>query len=414
MPITILMPALSPTMTEGNLAKWLKKEGDKVKSGDVLAEIETDKATMEIETIDDGILAKIVVPEGAQNVAVNSMIALIIEDGEKDVDIDKFIQENSFHITTKEVPEVIKETKIEDKVLSKIVEEKNTNKIFASPLAKRIAESESIDLCLIKGSGPYNRIIRDDLVSFMKSSSQTSQSRIIRNSSLCKLIPITNIRRIIAKRLSESKQNIPHFYLSIDCNLDKLIVFRNDLNNLSGEKDKYKISVNDFVIKACARALADVPEANASWGEDGITQYNNIDISVAVAIDNGLVTPIIENADQKGIIQISNQMKDLAKRAKEMKLAPHEFQGGNFTISNLGMYGITNFSAIINPPQSCILSVGAAIDKAVVVDGEISISKLMTVTLSCDHRVVDGAVGARLLNSFKSYIENPFSLIDIR
>jgi pyruvate dehydrogenase E2 component (dihydrolipoamide acetyltransferase) len=408
MPIKILMPALSPTMTEGNLAKWIKKEGDRVKSGDILAEIETDKATMEIESIDEGILAKILVQDGAQNVAVNSIIAIILEDGEKNVNLDEFIKQNSIVAKLDEVSEAkgeIASPKIEPQIIH------NQEKIFASPLAKKMAQDKGIDLSLVKGSGPYNRIIKEDILSFKQIS---HKGEIHRNSTEYKIIPTNNIRKIIAKKLLESKQNVPHFYLSIDCNLDKLMELRNDLNNLSTEHNKYKISVNDFVIKASARALKKVPESNSSWSDDGILQYNNVDISVAVAIEDGLVTPIIMNADQKGIIQISEEMKILAKKAKEGKLAPHEFQGGSFTISNLGMYGISHFSAIINPPQSCILAVGAGIDKPIVIDGEICVSKIMTVTLSCDHRVVDGAVGARLLNAFKEYIENPLSLIDIR
>jgi pyruvate dehydrogenase E2 component (dihydrolipoamide acetyltransferase) len=411
MPIKILMPALSPTMTEGNLAKWIKKEGDRVKSGDILAEIETDKATMEIESIDEGILAKIIIPEGSQNVQVNSMIAIILEDDEKDVNLEDFIKQNATSIISQDP---IEEPKEEDvKVFHEDIKSEisNIGKIFASPLAKRIARDSNIDLSSIKGSGPYGRVLKDDVLSFKP---KQASGEILRNNNLYNVVPITNIRKIIAKKLCESKQEVPHFYLALDCNLDKLMDFRNDLNNLATEINKYKISVNDFVIKASAKALKKVPEANSSWNDNGIMQYNNIDISVAVAIEGGLVTPIIHNADQKTIIQISDEMKMLAKKAKDGKLAPHEFQGGGFSISNLGMYGISNFNAIINPPQSCILAVGAGIDKPVIINGEISISKIMTVTLSCDHRVVDGAVGAKLLNAFKDYIENPLSLIDIR
>jgi pyruvate dehydrogenase E2 component (dihydrolipoamide acetyltransferase) len=411
MPIKILMPALSPTMTEGNLAKWIKKEGDRVKSGDILAEIETDKATMEIESIDEGILAKIIIPEGSQNVQVNSMIAIILEDDEKDVNLEDFIKQNATSIISQDPIEAPKEEDV--KVFHEDIKSEisNIGKIFASPLAKRIARDSNIDLSLIKGSGPYGRVLKDDVLSFKP---KQASGEILRNNNLYNVVPITNIRKIIAKKLCESKQEVPHFYLALDCNLDKLMDFRNDLNNLATEINKYKISVNDFVIKASAKALKKVPEANSSWNDNGIMQYNNIDISVAVAIEGGLVTPIIHNADQKTIIQISDEMKMLAKKAKDGKLAPHEFQGGGFSISNLGMYGISNFNAIINPPQSCILAVGAGIDKAVIINGEISISKIMTVTLSCDHRVVDGAVGAKLLNAFKDYIENPLSLIDIR
>ena len=415
MPIKILMPALSPTMKEGNLAKWIKQEGDYVESGDVIAEIETDKATMEIEAVDEGRIGKIIVPEGKKNVKVNSLLAVILEDGEERGSIDSLIKENPSpnnedkaqnNSHAKQTTPQKAETKTEPMGASA------TKKVFASPLAKNIAKSEDISLVSIKGSGPYGRIVKDDVIKFIEEGSSALKVR--RSGSEYNILPISNIRNIIAERLSESKQTIPHFYLSMDCNMDKLLAMRADINILAGDPAKYKISVNDFIIKATAKALLNVPEANSSWSDEGILQYNNVDVAVAVAIDDGLVTPIIQNADQKSLIKISSEMKELAKRAKAGGLAPHEFQGGGFTISNLGMFGITHFNAIVNPPQSCILSVGAGTEKPVVKDGKIEISNIMTMSLSCDHRVVDGAIGANLLKKIKEYLEHPISLIGLR
>ena len=397
MPIEILMPALSPTMKEGNLAKWLKIEGERIKPGDVIAEIETDKATMEVEAVDSGILGKIIIPSGSQNVPVNSLIALIIEDGED----HKILEE--YNIKNITIHDIVKTQKNnhnpEDKNQKEVKEHKNGTRIFASPLAKRLAEQNNIDLTQIQGTGPSGRIVKNDVTHFQSASPNS------RNLVEYIEIPNSNIRKIIAKKLTESKQNIPHFYLSIECNIDTLIKARISLNDAA--VDRYKLSVNDFVIKASAMALRDVPEANSSWSDSAILRYNNVDISVAVAIDGGLITPIIRNADMKSIQNISNEMKDLAAKARENKLIPEQFQGGSFSISNLGMYGVKKFNAIINPPQSCILAIGANSERAIVVDGKIVIAHVMDVTLSCDHRVVDGAIGAKFLAAFKKYIENP-------
>jgi len=410
MPIKILMPALSPTMLEGNLARWLKKEGDKVNPGEVIAEIETDKATMEVEAVDEGVLTKIIVPQGSQNVPVNSLIAVLSEEGEAIADIDEFIAKNSNNSPKKEeiskpaetiTPQTVKEGN------ALIALEQNNTKIFASPLAKRLAKIQNVRLEEVKGSGPHGRIIKQDVLSHKGSSKSLSNKIVSRDQEEYRLSPNNNIRRIIAKRLLESKQTVPHFYLSIECDVDKLLDIREDINKSFGDDKAKKISVNDFIILAVAKALQEVPNANASWGEDAIRYYNNIDISVAVAIDEGLVTPIIRNANQKNIVELSSEMKGLIKKARDNKLTPEEFQGGGFTISNLGMYGIKNFNAIINPPQSCIMGVGSGSKRAIVKNDQISIATIMDVTLSADHRVVDGAVGAEFLAAFKKFIESP-------
>ena len=404
MPIEILMPALSPTMTEGNLAKWIKKEGDKIKAGDVICEIETDKATMEVEAVDEGILGKILVAGGTENVKVNQLIALLLEDGEDKAALAAYKGTGAgSQDSGKKVED--KKTEVVAAPVSKSPEPQIQNpesRIKASPLAKRIAAQEGVNLAGVVGTGPHGRIIKDDVLNAPKGGSVV---KIGRNPVEATSIPNNNMRKVIAKRLTESKQTVPHFYLTVDLNIDALLGARAAINEKG--KDKYKISVNDLVIKAVAMAMRDVPAANASWTDAAILQYNNIDISVAVAIDGGLITPIIKNADQKSIVQISAEMKDLAKRARENKLAPEEFQGGGFSISNLGMYGIKNFQAIVNPPQGCILAVGAGEQRAVVKNGALTIANVMSCTLSVDHRVVDGAIGATFLQAFKAYIEEP-------
>ncbi len=413
MPIKILMPALSPTMTEGNLAKWVKKEGDKISAGDVIAEIETDKATMEVEAVDEGIMAKILVPEGTEGVPVNSLIAVLIEEDEKDADIDGFIAKNqslsgaapALHLNS--VADTISSQPLENKIPSLITNKESVSevktRIFASPLAKRIAAIEGISLSNIIGSGPKGRVVKADILAAGKS----SKGRVQRNREEYLLLPNNNMRKVIAKRLLESKLTVPHFYLAIECMMDAVLKSREQINATFGDDKSSKLSVNDFIIMASAKALKDVPAANASWTDSAIMMYNNVDISVAVAIDGGLITPIIKNADQKDITKISSEMKDLAKRARENALAPEEFQGGGFSISNLGMYGIKSFSAIINPPQGCIMAVGTSSKRPVVIDDRLEIRTIMDVTISCDHRVVDGAVGANFLAAFKKYIEAP-------
>ncbi len=412
------MPALSPTMKEGNLAKWTKKEGDKIKAGEVIAEIETDKATMEVEAVDEGILGKILVAQGTENVAVNSAIALLLVDGED----KKVLESYSVTAASSAAPAPVEKkveaaTKTPETAAPKQVAENKidvSGKSKASPLAKRIAKEESVSLLGITGSGPHGRIIKEDVLDFIKSGgSRTGVVR--RNAQEFYAVKNNNIRKVIAKRLLESKQNVPHFYLSCEFNISKLLELRAALNEVAPHDEQgnpaYKISVNDLIIKACAMALHKVPEANSSWSDDAVLIYNNVDISMAVAIDGGLITPIIKNADQKTVQQISKEAKQLAKKAREGKLQPEEFQGGSFSISNLGMFGIDNFAAIVNPPQSCILAVARAVEKPIVEHGQIKIASMMNVTLSSDHRSVDGAVGAEFLKALRRYIEHPILMV---
>lgn len=436
MPIEVTMPALSPTMEEGKLAKWVKKEGDMVEAGDVIAEIETDKATMEVEAVDEGKLAKILVSEGTEGVKVNAPIAVLLEEGEDDSALENLSSKSSNeNKPAKEEPQPAEEEKKQEKTseapkATPVSQSKaNTSgRIFASPLAKRIAEDKGLDLSQIQGSGPKGRIVKADVENAKPGSAATGTSTsvhagkggsmpagvdAIKQADLLgmeyELIPNNNIKKITAQRLTEAKQTIPHFYLSVDCVLDNLLQARKELNEAAN--GEFKLSVNDFIIKANAMALKAYPAANTSWAEEGILQYKHADISVAVATPNGLITPIIKQAEEKGLRQISEEMKDLAGRAREGKLKPEEFQGGTFSISNLGMFGVNNFQAIINPPQSCIMAVGAGEQRAVVVNGEVHIKTVMTVTLSTDHRSVDGAVGAEFLQYFKRYIENPVNML---
>ena len=419
MPIEILMPALSPTMKEGNLAKWLKKEGDKIKSGDVIAEIETDKATMEVEAVDEGTLGKILVQDGTENVAVNACLALILEDGE-----DKKALENYQSKSVVSAAPAKAEPKKEEKSASSNVPAtvssvatssfQDSSNIKASPLAKRIAKENNVNLASLSGTGPRGRIIKDDVLEFVNSGG--AKSGIVRRSSQeFRAVKNGNIRKVIAKRLLESKQTVPHFYLSCEFKIDKLLEVRAAINEAADHdasgNPAYKVSVNDMIIKAVAMALHKVPEANSSWTDDAVLIYNNVDISVAVAIDGGLITPIVKNADQKTIPAISVEVKQLVKKAREGKLQPEEFQGGSFSISNLGMFGIDNFAAIVNPPQSCILAVARAVEKPVVEHGQIKVANMMNVTLSSDHRSVDGAVGAEFLKALRRYIEHPISML---
>lgn len=417
MPIEILMPALSPTMKEGNLAKWVKKEGDKIKSGEVIAEIETDKATMEVEAVDEGILGKILIQEGTENVAVNACIALILNEGEDKKSLETYVSKT---VAPAKIEEKKEEVKVAAPVTNILSSQQNqasasyssVNK--ASPLAKRIARDEGISLSQILGSGPRGRIIKDDVLDFI-SSGGARVGVIRRNPQEFYAVKNNNIRKVIAKRLLESKQNVPHFYLSCELNISKLMELRLALNEVAEHDENgnpaYKVSVNDLVIKAVAMALKKVPMANSAWSDDAVLVYNNIDISMAVAIDGGLITPIIKNADQKTIQAISNETKQLAKKARDGKLQPEEFQGGSFSISNLGMFGIDNFAAIVNPPQSCILAVARGVEKPIVEHGQIKIATMMNVTLSSDHRSVDGAVGAEFLKALRRYIEHPILML---
>ncbi len=416
MAIEILMPALSPTMKEGNLAKWLKKEGDSVESGEVIAEIETDKVIMEVEAIDDGILAKIVVSEGTKNVKVNDLIAIITEEGEdKDAAIAE-IESKKPQTKEPQKQEELKEEPTEEKSEDIALEESSNGKrIFASPLARRIAAQEKIDISKVEGSGPRGRIVKYDIESFLSQGNSPSVSQTYVPQA-DKEVPISGIRQVIADRLVESKQQVPHFYLDVECVVDKLLDFRADINSSApldeNGKPEFKISINDMLIKASALALNKNPKVNSAWYGDKIIQFGSVDISVAVAIEDGLMTPIVKNADRKNMIQISREVKELVKKAQSQRLKPEEYQGGSFSISNLGMYSIKSFYAIINPPQSCILSIGNTretpmFDK----NGNIVKKQVINVSLSCDHRVVDGATGAIFLNTLKEFIENPSLMI---
>ncbi len=435
MAIDILMPALSPTMTEGVLSKWLVKQGDKVRSGDVIAEIETDKATMEVEAIEDGIVAKIVVSEGTEGVAVNSVIAVLLEDEES---IDKISENinNKTYIMSSDVNALkddankdFKKTdtlsqnkqpraKTEDSGAANKTGDKDSQnikilgkRVFVTPLARRIAKQHDIDLAIIKGTGPYGRIIKRDILAFSKS--ETKASSVFNEGQIKSVegvvIPHSAMRRTIASRLQLSKQTAPHFYLTVECNIDRLLDNRAQLNKMAPEG--IKISVNDMIIMASAMALKKLPEVNGWFEEDGCRYFDTADICMAVAIKGGLITPVIRSVEKIGLSDLSVITKDLATRAREGKLKPEEYTGGSFTISNLGMFGIKEFAAVINPPQSAILAVGAGEKRAVVKDGELAVATIMNVTLSADHRIVDGALGAEWLKLFKGFIENPVTML---
>ncbi|WP_119303335.1 pyruvate dehydrogenase complex dihydrolipoamide acetyltransferase [Dongia deserti] len=440
MPINILMPALSPTMTEGNLARWLKKEGDAVKSGDVIAEIETDKATMEVEAVEEGKLGKILVPEGAQGVKVNDVIAVLLEEGESPGDIKAPAAapapKPAEPAPKTEAAPAKAEAPKQPAAPAAAPAPKPTpapaaagNRIFASPLAKRLAEQHGLDLSRIVGSGPHGRIVKSDI----ERVAATGEAKAAPAPAAAKapptapaipgtpafgepefdLHPHSMMRKTIARRLQESKQFVPHFYLTIDCEIDRLLKMREEINAGAPKEGKgaFKLSVNDLIIKACAITLKQVPAANASWSDEGVKIYKTSDISVAVAIPNGLITPVIRRAEDKRLSDISSEMKGLATRAKDGKLKPEEFTGGGFSLSNLGMFGIKDFAAIINPPQGCILAVGAGEQRPVVKNGQLAVATVMSCTLSVDHRVVDGAIGAEFLSAFKKLIENPLAML---
>jgi pyruvate dehydrogenase E2 component (dihydrolipoamide acetyltransferase) len=439
MTIEILMPALSPTMTEGNLSAWLKSEGEEVTAGDVIAEIETDKATMEVEAVDEGTLGKILVPAGSEGVAVNTPIAILLEEGE-DQSALAAAAEKAGRGEAEEAAKPATETKAppaaEPETPPQAMQPPPAaakppsapsaepgERIFASPLARRMAEQAGLDLVAIRGSGPHGRIVKADIESALSrgvpakeapapAAAPTAAPIEIPGMPDFDLEPLNNIRKTIARRLVEAKQTIPHFYLTIDCELDRLLAVRKDLNARSPEGvGAYKLSVNDFVIRASALALRKVPKANASFGEDGLRFYKWVDISVAVAIEDGLITPIIRHAESKGLAEISNEMKALAAKARDGKLMPEEYQGGTFSVSNLGMYGVKHFEAVINPPQGCILAVGAGEQRPIVKDGALAVATVMSCTLSVDHRVVDGALGAQFLAEFKRLIEDPMQML---
>ena len=428
MPIDILMPALSPTMTEGKLAKWHKQEGDEIKAGDIIAEIETDKATMEFEAVDEGKLGKILVAEGSEGVAVNTPIAVLLEEGESASDVKAAPKKAEAPKAEEKKPEPkAEEKKAESKPAEKpaaapAAPAAKGDRVFASPLARRMAEQGGIDLKAVKGSGPHGRIVKADVEKAPKGAAAPAAAagkaapvasgpgaRQLADllKMPYKLEPLSGMRKTIARRLTESKQTVPHFYLTIDTEIDELLSLRKRLN----DKTDAKISVNDFVIRAVALALKKVPTANASYDDSGMMYYEHADISVAVATPNGLITPIIKAAEGKGLTQIATEMKDLAARARDGKLKPDEFQGGTFSISNLGMFGVKQFEAVINPPQGCILAIGAGEQRPIVKNGQIVPATIMTCTLSVDHRAVDGAVGAQFLQAFKGFIDDPLTML---
>ncbi|PWE55340.1 pyruvate dehydrogenase complex dihydrolipoamide acetyltransferase [Metarhizobium album] len=455
MPINITMPALSPTMEEGNLSKWLVKEGDTVKSGDVIAEIETDKATMEVEAVDEGVVAKLVVPAGTENVKVNALIAILAADGEDVKAAASGAASSAPAAAAKaEEPAVAKSEPVVQAAPAAAPApvaapaasaSSGASRTFSSPLARRLAKEAGIDLSAVAGSGPHGRVVKSDIekavsgdgakaaapaqsTPTMASATQVAASapavapkgasddavlKLFEQGSY-ELVPHDGMRKTIAKRLVESKQTIPHFYVTVDCELDKLLALRAQLNDAAPRKDSapaYKLSVNDMVIKAMALALRDVPDANVSWTESAMVKHKHVDVGVAVSIPGGLITPIIRKAELKTLSAISNEMRDLGKRAKERKLKPEEYQGGTSSVSNMGMMGVKHFSAVINPPHATILAVGAGEQRAVVKDGALAIATVMSVTLSTDHRCVDGALGAELLQAFKGYIENPMGML---
>ena len=455
MPINITMPALSPTMEEGTLAKWHVKEGDSVSSGDVIAEIETDKATMEVEAVDEGTIGKILVSEGSENVKVNAVIAVLLEEGESASDIDEAAPAPTTEAPKTEAPKDepkadAEEPKAEEKskdtpkapssssdakpAPEPLPAPKSDGKrVFASPLARRLAKDAGIDLAAVSGSGPKGRVIKADIEKAKKDGVSTkpgtapatgaplaaglgkNQVLAMYEEGTYDLVPNDGMRKTVAARLTESKQTVPHFYLTLDCNIDALMKAREEIN-AAAPKDKdgkpgYKLSVNDFIMKAWAIALQQVPKANATWAGDSILYHHRSDVAVAVAVPGGLFTPVVKSCDTKSLRQISDEVKDLATRARSKKLAPHEYQGGASAVSNLGMYGIKHFGAVINPPHGTILAVGAGEERVYAEKGQIKTGSFMTVTLSCDHRSVDGALGAEVLAAFKKLIETPVMML---
>ncbi|KRE03879.1 branched-chain alpha-keto acid dehydrogenase subunit E2 [Bosea sp. Root670] len=447
MPTNILMPALSPTMEKGNLAKWLKKEGDTIKSGDIIAEIETDKATMEVEAVDEGVLAKIVVPEGTADVAVNEVIGVIAGEGEdaKSVsapakgDAPKAEAPKAEPAKAEAAPAAAAPAKAAEAPATSAPAKSDGSRAFASPLARRIAKEAGLDLNAIKGSGPHGRIVEKDVEAAksgggakaapaaaaapsapkpaaapLASGPSDEQVKKLFEPGSYEEVPHDGMRKTIARRLTEAKQTVPHFYVTVDCELDALLKLRGELNAAAPEKDgkpAYKLSVNDMVIKALALALRAVPDANVSWTDNTMLKHKHADVGVAVSIPGGLITPIIRDACHKTLSQISNEMKDMAARAKARKLKPEEYQGGTTAVSNLGMFGVKDFAAIVNPPHATILAVGTGEQRVIVKGGQPAVATVMSVTLSTDHRAVDGALGAELLAAFKGYIEKPMAML---
>ncbi|MCF6326694.1 MAG: pyruvate dehydrogenase complex dihydrolipoamide acetyltransferase [Devosiaceae bacterium] len=436
MPINITMPALSPTMEEGILAKWHVKEGDKVVAGDVICEIETDKATMEVEAVDEGTIGKILVADGTENVAVNSVIAILLEEGESVSDIGD-VPVSAASTVPAAAPDSVAPTSVVSApaktapVKTAPAVKSNSTRVFSSPLARRIAKDAGIDISAITGSGPKGRVVKSDVEKALRdgvpakaaSSAKTAlasgmgaaEVRALYEEGTYELRPNDGMRKVVAARLTEAKQTIPHFYLTIDCHIDNLLAARSKINGAAPKskegKPDYKLSVNDFIMKAWALALQQVPDANATWAGDSILYHKSSDVAVAVAVPGGLFTPVVRSAETKSLRQISDEVRDYAIRARSKKLAPHEYQGGSSAVSNLGMFGIKHFSAVINPPHGTILAVGAGQEQVYAKDDQVKTGTFMNVTLSCDHRSVDGALGAQLLGAFKKMIENPVLML---
>ena len=426
MPIPITMPQLSPTMTEGTLARWLKQEGEAVQSGDVVAEIETDKATMELEVVGDGILGRILIGDGSESIAIGTVIGVILEEGEDAATLQSFKADQEAPAAAPAVADPAPAAPAQEapppsaSAIAMATAPVEGERVLASPLARRMAAQAGLDLARLSGSGPHGRIVKQDIEAALAGgvparAAAPAPAAPVRAAPVPgelytdhEVIPHTNMRKVIARRLTEAKQTVPHFYLTIDCEIDALLVLRKDLNDRS---DDYRLSVNDFVVRAAALALRQVPAANASWTDAALLRYLHADVAVAVAIEGGLITPIVRQADAKGLAAISNEMKEMAGRARKGKLMPEEYQGGTFSVSNLGMYGIREFSAVINPPHGAILAVGAGEQRPVVKDGALAIATVMSCTLSCDHRVVDGVIGAEFLAAFKGLIQDPITML---
>jgi len=425
MPITVTMPALSPTMTEGTLARWLVKEGDTISAGDVIAEIETDKATMEVETIDDGRIGRLLIPEGTENVPVNEIIAVILEEDEDEAALASFAATPTNGGAAPPAPEAAAPAPEAKPAVAAApapaaVVSAAGGRVFASPLARRMAEQAGLDVAALQGSGPNGRIVKRDVEAALSAGVAAPAAAPVARAPTppapsapatadYEEIPLNAMRKTIARRLTESKQTVPHFYVSIDCTLDRLLDLRKDLNARS---DAYKISVNDFIIRAAALALKRHPDINSQWAETAVLRHRRVDVAVAVALPNaGLITPVVRDADRKGLAEIANEMKDLAGRARDGKLMPEDYQGGTFSISNLGMFGIDEFVAVINPPQAAILAVGTGKQQPIVKDGAVAVATVMRATISADHRVFGGAEAAEFLDTFRQLIEDPLTML---
>lgn len=403
MAIKILMPALSPTMKEGNFARWLKKEGDFIKAGEIIAEIETDKATMEIECVDEGRIGKIIVQDGTKNVKVNSLIAIVLEEGDGEAEIQKILDNSDINVQQSDIQNT--QNKIDtNKINNKEIKNNENKRIFISPLAKKIAEQNNVNISKINGTGSYSRIIKDDIINFIQNNQVKETTSI---NEIQSIQQISTMRRVIAERLTYSKQNIPHFYISAEIDASNISNIRKSIN----ENSQTKVSINDIIVKCISKSIFDYPAINRIWQDENIIKFNSVDISIAVSIEGGLITPVLKNSEVKTLSEISSEIKNLIQKAKDGKLRLEEITGGAITISNLGMYGTENFQAIINPPQSSIIAVSAIKQKPIVKNDQIISCNMLNINLSCDHRVIDGTIAAEFINIVKKYMENPILAI---